>query len=50
MTNIICQICNTNQTPRSMAMHLRWEHKIKTQDYVKKYGEFIPKKINQNKL
>jgi len=50
MTNIICQICNTNQTPRSMAMHLRWEHKIKTQDYVKKYGEFIPKKINQNNL
>jgi hypothetical protein len=44
-----CEICNEEQTIRSMAMHLRWSHpEIKTEEYIKKYGEFRPKKIKEN--
>jgi len=45
-----CHICGSQETTRSMAMHLRWTHKIKTSDYVKKYGEFRPKKIKEKKV
>jgi hypothetical protein len=45
-----CKICNSEETTRSMAMHLRWAHGIKTEDYIEKYGEFRPKKIKENKL
>jgi hypothetical protein len=42
-----CKICNEPVTIRSMAMHLKWSHKIKTEEYVKLYGEFRPKKLNE---
>ena len=39
-----CKICNSEETVRSFAMHLRWKHpEIKTEEYVEKYGEFRPK-------
>jgi hypothetical protein len=47
--NILCKICNSNESPRSMAMHLKWAHNIKTEEYVLKYGEFRPKKIINHK-
>ena len=40
-----CEICNTEQTVRSMAMHLKHNHQLKTDEYVKKYNEFRPKNI-----
>lgn len=47
--DIVCKICNSNETVRSFAGHLRWVHPgIKTEDYVKQYGEFRPKKIKIN--
>ena len=46
-----CAICNSNETVRSMAMHLKHFHNnLKTEDYVKIYGEFRPKNINNIKL
>ena len=49
-SNAVCGICNSKETIRSMAMHLKWAHNLKTDDYVKKYGEFRPKNIqNQSK-
>lgn len=45
---MICKICNEKITIRSMAMHLRWSHKIKTEEYVKLYEEFRPKIISNN--
>jgi hypothetical protein len=42
-----CNICNKEQTIRTMAMHLKWNHKLKTQDYINLYGEFRPKFINK---
>jgi ribosomal protein L37AE/L43A len=42
-----CKICGSNETIRSMAMHLRFAHKMKTDEYVTKYGEFRPKQLNQ---
>lgn len=44
-----CKICSSQETIRSMAMHLRFAHSIKTQDYINQYGEFRPKQINQIK-
>lgn len=43
--NIKCKICNSNESIRSMAMHLKWVHKIKTEEYTSKYGEFRPKQL-----
>lgn len=43
-----CNICNSLETVRSMAMHLRHVHKLKTNEYVKKYGEFRPKILKNN--
>lgn len=49
MNEIICKICNSKETIRSFAMHLRWNHPtIKTEDYIKIYGEFRPKQLKQN--
>ena len=48
--DIKCKICNSFETSRSMAMHLRWVHKTNTEDYIKKYGEFRKKNIKENKL
>ncbi len=45
MNNIKCKICNSSESIRSMAMHLRWQHDMKTEVYVKEYGEFRPKNI-----
>lgn len=45
-----CKICNEEQTIRSMAMHLKWSHSIKTEEYVSQYGEFRPKNINHNQV
>jgi hypothetical protein len=46
---ITCKICNSPETLRSFANHLRWVHSnYKTEDYIKKYGEFRPKFIKQN--
>ena len=42
---IKCKICNQPQSPRSMAMHLKWHHNTSTSEYIKKYGEFRPKQI-----
>lgn len=46
----VCKICNSEETIRSMAMHLKWNHQIKTNEYIEKYGEFRPKNINNNNL
>lgn len=43
--SIKCEICGSNETVRSMAMHLKWVHNIKTNEYVNQYGEFRPKNI-----
>lgn len=45
-----CKICNEEQTIRSMAMHLRWSHKMKTDEYVTQYGEFRSKNIVQTQI
>lgn len=45
-----CQICDKEQTIRSMAMHLKWKHNLKTEEYVSQYGEFRPKFIKQNQI
>ena len=49
--NIIikCKICNSDESIRSMAMHLKWGHGIKTEEYVLKYGEFRPKNLKEEK-
>jgi len=44
-----CNICNEEITARSLAMHLRWNHSIKTEEYLSKYGEFRIKKIKEIK-
>lgn len=50
-SNYKCKICNSNESIRSMAMHLKYFHNnLKTDDYVLKYGEFRPKNINLNNL
>lgn len=45
--NIKCKICNSLESIRSMSMHLKWAHDIKTEEYVKKYDEYRPQKLNQ---
>jgi hypothetical protein len=40
-----CSICHSDESPRTMAMHLKWVHKISTQEYINQYGEFRPKKL-----
>ena len=40
-----CKICNSGETIRSMAMHLRFVHNIKTEEYVKEHGEYRPKNL-----
>lgn len=40
-----CNICNEEQTVRSMAMHLQWQHQLKTENYIQQYGEFRPKEL-----
>jgi hypothetical protein len=48
--NIIeCGICHSNETIRSMAMHLKFAHNLKTDEYVKTYKEFRPKQIENSK-
>lgn len=46
---IKCKICNSEENVRSMAMHLRHHHNIKTEEYIEKYGEFRPKNLNDIK-
>jgi len=47
---IKCKICGSDETVRSFASHLRWKHPdMKTDDYVKQYGEFRPKNLKQAK-
>jgi len=49
--NIICKICNSNETIRSFAGHLRWVHPgYNTEKYIKEFGEFRPKSIKQEKI
>ena len=43
-----CKICNASETIRSMAMHLRWVHNMKTEQYVSLYGEYRPKETWEN--
>lgn len=45
--NVICKICGAQETVRSMAMHLKWNHNIKTDKYVEQFGEFRPNKIKK---
>jgi len=50
-SNYKCQICNSNETVRSMAMHLKYFHNnLKTDDYVLEYGEFRPKNLKNIEL
>lgn len=44
---LICGICGSSESVRSMAMHLKWVHNAKTEDYVKQYEEFRPKNLEQ---
>jgi hypothetical protein len=44
---IQCQICSSHESTRSMAMHLKWVHNIKTEEYVQQYGEFRPKELKK---
>jgi hypothetical protein len=46
---IQCKICSSNESSRSMAMHLKWVHNIKTEDYIKQHGEFRPKELKKQK-
>lgn len=46
--NIKCKICGLFETERSMAMHLKWSHSMKTEDYIVQYEEFRKKKIEEN--
>lgn len=49
--NIIkCQICSSNESVRSMSMHLRFAHKSTTAEYIEKYGEFRPKQLKNIQL
>ena len=48
-TTINCNICQSNESLRSFAMHLKWCHNIKTNEYIQKYGEFRPKHIQKLK-
>lgn len=48
--NHICSICNSKETIRSMASHLRWVHNLNTEEYVKEYGEYRPKNLEQIKI
>lgn len=41
-----CKICNNEISLRSMAMHLKWTHNLKTDEYINNYGEFRPKKLS----
>lgn len=47
---LTCGICGSKETVRSMAMHLKWVHNVKTEDYVKQYEEFRPKELEKIKL
>lgn len=47
-TELKCEICNSNETIRSMAMHLKFFHNITTKEYIKNYNEFRPKFIELN--
>jgi transcription elongation factor Elf1 len=38
-----CSICNSEETARTMALHLKWVHNTTTEKYINKYGEFRPK-------
>jgi hypothetical protein len=40
-----CKICNSGETIRSMAMHLKFVHNLKTDEYVKQYEEYRPKNL-----
>jgi hypothetical protein len=42
-----CKICNSEETPRSMAMHLKWTHNLSNDEYITQYGEYRPKILNQ---
>jgi transcription elongation factor Elf1 len=44
-----CKICNSDETVRTMALHLKWVHNSNTDEYIKKYGEFRPKKLENIK-
>ena len=46
--DIQCKICKSKESVRSMAMHLRWVHNIKTNEYVNEFGEFRPKELESN--
>lgn len=48
-SNIKCKICNSSESVRSMAMHLKWAHNLSTQEYVKDYGEYRPKNLKNLK-
>lgn len=49
-TNTIeCGICKSKETVRSMAMHLKFAHDLKTDEYIKTHSEFRPKQIENNK-
>lgn len=43
--HINCKICSSEESIRSMSMHLKWAHNIKVNEYVEKYGEFRPKQL-----
>lgn len=44
-SNIKCKICNSSESVRSMAMHLKWAHNLSTQEYVKDCGEYRSKNL-----
>lgn len=49
--NIICKLCNSKETLKSFRGHLRWNHPNYNSDsYAQKFGEFRPKKLEQNKI
>jgi hypothetical protein len=45
-----CKICDVDQSIRSIAMHLKYSHNLSTDQYVEIYGEFRPKKINEQNI
>lgn len=42
-----CGICGSEESIKSIAMHLKWAHNMTTEDYVKYFGEFRPKKLKK---
>lgn len=49
-TPVICKVCGEEYTAAGFRSHIQHRHKMNTDMYVSKYGEFRPKVIRENEL